>query len=80
MLSKQSLYAALVATVVAHGVHEDQSPILGPHQSLWYNTLPGDGGTQVQKPTMPIDIHWLTKCLGRLCVLGYLDIWTSAVR
>lgn len=48
MLSKSCLYAALVATVVAHGLHDDQSPILGPHQSLWYNKLPGDGGTQVR--------------------------------
>lgn len=47
MFSKTYLFAALAASVTAHGVHEDQSPILGPHQSLWYNTLPGDGGTQV---------------------------------
>ncbi|KAF9739075.1 hypothetical protein PMIN06_005322 [Paraphaeosphaeria minitans] len=46
MFSWTSIYVALVATVAAHGVHEDQSPILGPHQSLWYNTLPGDGGRQ----------------------------------
>ena len=30
---------------VAHAGHE-QKTIAGPHQSLWYNTLPGDGGTQ----------------------------------
>jgi hypothetical protein len=30
----------------AHGDH-GQIPMAGPHKSLWYNTLPGDGGTQV---------------------------------
>jgi agmatinase len=39
--------AALVAAVTAHGDHHDQEPIEGPHKGLWYNTLPGDGGTQV---------------------------------
>ncbi|GAB7337258.1 hypothetical protein MBLNU457_g2629t1 [Dothideomycetes sp. NU457] len=39
--------AALAATVSAHGDHEhDQAPIAGPHQGLWYNSLPGDGGKQ----------------------------------
>ena len=39
---------ALVSVAVAHGEHDhDQEPIQGPHKSLWYNTLPGDGGTQV---------------------------------
>lgn len=38
-----------VAFVAAAAAHEDhtQEPITGPHKSLWYNTLPGDGGTQV---------------------------------
>jgi hypothetical protein len=36
---------SLLALAMAHGVH-DQSP-LGPHKRLWYNSLPGDGGTQV---------------------------------
>ncbi|KAI4866752.1 Arginase/deacetylase [Hypoxylon rubiginosum] len=35
-------YAAFAA---AHSTH-DQETLAGPHQSLWYNTLPGDGGTQ----------------------------------
>lgn len=34
------------SVVMAHAGHE-QEPISGPHQSLWYSTLPGDGGTQV---------------------------------
>lgn len=37
---------ALSAIASAHGNH-DQSPVTGPHKQLWYNTLPGDGGTQV---------------------------------
>lgn len=40
------LALGLAAAVAAHGNHQQQ-PIEGPHQSLWYNTLPGDGGTQV---------------------------------
>lgn len=41
--------AAAAATVVlAHGDHHDQEPLEGPHKKLWYNTLPGDGGTQVR--------------------------------
>jgi agmatinase len=39
--------AALVGTTYAHGHHDDQTPIEGPLQGLWYNSLPGDGGTQV---------------------------------
>lgn len=34
----------------AHGNH-DQKQMEGPHQSLWYNRLPGDGGTQVSTPS-----------------------------
>ncbi|KAM0719595.1 hypothetical protein Q7P37_003725 [Cladosporium fusiforme] len=37
--------AVLVGSACAHADH-DQTPIEGPHQGLWYNTLPGDGGTQ----------------------------------
>ncbi|KAJ2976185.1 hypothetical protein NUW58_g8153 [Xylaria curta] len=33
-------------TVAGHGHQSAQSPLSGPHQSLWYSTLPGDGGTQ----------------------------------
>lgn len=39
---------SLVAAVSAHGGYDhDQEPLAGPHEGLWYNTLPGDGGTQV---------------------------------
>ncbi|EHY54003.1 hypothetical protein HRR90_005070 [Exophiala dermatitidis] len=38
---------ACASCALAHGNHgHDQTPISGPHKSLWYNTLPGDGGTQ----------------------------------
>lgn len=41
------LTIGLAASAVnAHGVHEQKS-MAGPLQSLWYNRLPGDGGTQV---------------------------------
>lgn len=40
--------SAIIAIAFAHVDHDhDQEPIAGPHKSLWYNTLPGDGGTQV---------------------------------
>ncbi|KNG50180.1 agmatinase [Stemphylium lycopersici] len=38
---------SFAAAVAAHGDHDhDQEPLAGPHEGLWYNTLPGDGGTQ----------------------------------
>ncbi|KAJ4013755.1 hypothetical protein NW766_005994 [Fusarium irregulare] len=41
-----SLFLLSIASVaLAHGNH-DQKQMEGPHQSLWYNRLPGDGGTQ----------------------------------
>lgn len=49
MLSKSSLALLWAAVVAGHGDHGPQSPIAGPHQSLWYNNLPGDGGTQVRR-------------------------------
>ncbi|KAH7328760.1 arginase family-domain-containing protein [Stachybotrys elegans] len=45
MFSLALLALGSVAGVVAHGDHA-QEPMEGPHKSLWYNTLPGDGGTQ----------------------------------
>ncbi|KAK4987711.1 hypothetical protein LTR50_004459 [Elasticomyces elasticus] len=47
MFKLLTLGAALAAGAAAHGDHgSDQTPIEGPHKGLWYNTLPGDGGTQ----------------------------------
>lgn len=37
---------ALATTVLAHGDHHAQEPIEGPLEGVWYNALPGDGGTQ----------------------------------
>ena len=45
MLKLLATVAAWAAATQAHSDH-DQEPIAGPHKSLWYNTLPGDGGTQ----------------------------------
>ncbi|MCJ1437767.1 hypothetical protein MMC27_007154 [Xylographa pallens] len=45
MLKASLALAVLAASVAAHGDHE-QKPVAGPHKSLWYNALPGDGGTQ----------------------------------
>ena len=42
---------SFAAAVAAHGDHDhDQEPLAGPHEGLWYNALPGDGGTQVGAP------------------------------
>ncbi|KAK3675000.1 hypothetical protein LTR78_004933 [Recurvomyces mirabilis] len=47
MLRLLATAAVVVTGVSAHGSHsENQEPLAGPHKSLWYNTLPGDGGTQ----------------------------------
>lgn len=48
MLTQFLTVAALATSVLSHGDHESQIPIAGPHKALWYNTLPGDGGTQVR--------------------------------
>jgi len=49
MLASLELFLlGLVTFAQAHVDHNSQQePIVGPHKSLWYNTLPGDGGTQV---------------------------------
>ncbi len=49
MLFQALAVVALSVTALGHGDHEHQTPISGPHKSLWYNTLPGDGGTQVRE-------------------------------
>ncbi|KAF4434740.1 agmatinase 1 [Fusarium acutatum] len=47
MLYKSLLSLSVASVALAHGDHShDQEPMSGPHQGLWYNTLPGDGGTQ----------------------------------
>ena len=42
-----TIVAGLTIVALAHTDHENQKPMSGPHKGLWYNTLPGDGGTQV---------------------------------
>lgn len=46
---------ALASLSAAHGDH-DQIPMAGPHKDFWYNTLPGDGGTQVSR-WVTVNIH-----------------------
>lgn len=50
-----ALLASWAAIVAGHAGH-DQKSLSGPHQSLWYNTLPGDGGTQVSVPFSRVSI------------------------
>lgn len=45
MIASTLSLLALSAIASAHSDHR-QKAIAGPHQSLWYNTIPGDGGTQ----------------------------------
>lgn len=56
MLSNSLMLWGWAALASAHGDHS-QKPVSGPHQSLWYNTLPGDGGTQVR--THLADTHFV---------------------
>ena len=46
MIISKTTLLALAAVAAAHGNHR-QEPLAGPHKGLWYNTIPGDGGTQV---------------------------------
>ncbi|TGJ84028.1 hypothetical protein E0Z10_g4717 [Xylaria hypoxylon] len=43
-----TIFAALglAIGVAGHDPENSQNTLSGPHQSLWYNTLPGDGGKQ----------------------------------
>jgi agmatinase len=45
MLNLFKFAAALAVTASAHGNHQESFKE-GPHKALWYNSLPGDGGTQ----------------------------------
>jgi hypothetical protein len=47
LASTITIFASVASRVLAHGVSEHQTPIAGPFEALWYNKLPGDGGTQV---------------------------------
>ena len=47
MVLISGLVFSLVVAALAHVDSGGQQPIAGPHKGLWYNTIPGDGGTQV---------------------------------
>ena len=70
---------SLAALAVAHGDHHDQEPIEGPHKGLWYNTLPGDGGTQVWWALLESTWALLT-APGGFRLLGNFDFRSSPVR
>lgn len=72
--------AALGAVVSAHSDHH-QMPMAGPHQGLWYNTLPGDGGKQVNESRREVFVGGARELTGAggLCLLGHLDVWTTPV-
>lgn len=55
-MRKVLFIASYVAIATAHEGHADQEVISGPHNSLWYNNLPGDGGTQVCLPSSRSDV------------------------
>jgi len=57
MLGSLELFLLYLVTFVqAHGDHNSQQePIAGPHKNLWYNTLPGDGGTQVSEDIVVVN-------------------------
>ena len=68
-----------VAGVHGHGSHDNQEPIAGPHKSLWYNTLPGDGGTQVWYLVRRECVNHALIFAGRFRILGHLDIWSTSI-
>jgi hypothetical protein len=81
MLSSLNLLVAAAAVVIAHGDHgHDQTPIEGPHKQLWYNTLPGDGGTQVcvQHDNFAFK-NVNSQVAGRLSLLRDLHLWSPAL-
>lgn len=69
--------AVLVGTAYSHGNHE-QTPIEGPLQGLWYNTLPGDGGTQVLNEALGLRVLELM-IVGGLCFLWNQYFWSTPV-
>ena len=69
--------SGVLALVAAHSRLE-QEPITGPHKSLWYNTLPGDGGTQVLPDHCSCNEAYL-QVPGRLGVFWHFNIWSYIV-
>lgn len=81
MLKIFGTIAALAAAVRAHGDHgSDQEPLQGPHKSLWYNTLPGDGGTQVRAASViSQEFPQLIILTGGFSLLWHLDFRPSTI-
>jgi hypothetical protein len=81
MLSTALTVALLAVGVIAHGDHAEQKPVAGPHKSLWYNTLPGDGGTQVcqlaEMQVVTVKANFFSQ--GRLGLFWYLNIRPPAI-
>ena len=77
MLKLWCIAATIVATALAHDDHSEQDPIAGPHKSLWYNTLPGDGGTQVCSSGTQIDqianISWADSVFSGISTFGRIQ-------
>jgi len=76
---------ALASLSAAHGGH-DQIPMAGPHKDLWYNTLPGDGGTQVcgwiqvNVFRCGFETNWYgTLSLGWFSILWNIHLWSLAL-
>ena len=76
-----STLLSFAAAVAAHGDHDhDQEPLAGPHEGLWYNTLPGDGGTQVSDQTLSEALFAAVDfSVGRLDLQWYLHLRSAAV-
>lgn len=43
MISKYLVTLFLSALAAGHSPNDAQKAMCGPHESLWFNTLPGDG-------------------------------------
>lgn len=57
MITSVVAFLVLLGSSAAHEPHA-QSPIaVGPHERIWYNSLPGDGGTQVSIPFLVISLY-----------------------
>ena len=46
MLARVSTLLSIAVGALGHGDH-GQTPLAGATESIWHNSLPGDGGTQV---------------------------------
>jgi hypothetical protein len=73
---------SFAAAVAAHGDHgHDQESLAGPHQGLWYNNLPGDGGTQVGVLGSEFFYRTATdQLVGGFCLLWHFHVWPSSLQ